>query len=168
MKTLLATSILVLAAACTINTAPVGDISPVYLPEQPTASPPAVKVPTAIMPAIEIDEEPNKARYYKGSGIGGDVAEYIFKNAKIVFAKSDYEHIEKAANAAISSRSTGDVVRWANRSTKREGHVKVTKALNKDGRYCRELETEILMNGGKIIVDNTVCKNKGGGWFLQD
>jgi surface antigen len=167
MKNMFVVGAIALLTACTVNYTPVkGDVpdynpqlpDPVYQPEVPKVSKPVVK----------IDKEVTKPRYHRGPGIGGEIAETFFNTARIVFERSDYEHIEQAANEAITVRSTGEAVEWQNAQSGRSGHVKVLKSLNKDGRYCRQFESEVVMNGGSVVMDNFACKDPRGNWFLLD
>lgn len=167
MKNMFALGAFAFVSACALNYAPMRGDVPSYPPNLIEAEN-RPEVPTVSKPVISIDQELNKPLDYKGAGIGGEVAESFLKTAKIAFEGSDYELIEKAANEAINARPVGEAVTWDNRQSGRSGHVKVLKSLNKDGRYCRQFESEVKMSGGSVVMDNFACKDKSDNWFLLD
>lgn len=169
MKIMYALAAVVLSSACTINNSPVRGDVPSYTPlPQPHYPVQTVETPKVTKPEIKIDSEVRRPNYRAGAGIGGMIAQEFFDSAKIVFERSDYEDIERAANTAINSRDVGKPVSWDNRRTGRSGQVNVIKSLNKDGRYCRQFENEVRMTGGSVIMDGFACKDPQSNWYLLD
>lgn len=173
MKTMLVAATVAVVSGCA-GSAPVmvgsNPGSPyVYdFPSNPVTRAPTqdIEVPKATNPVVVIDDGPSDPMYIKGEGVGGEVAHHFLTTSRIMFERSDYEKIEKAAHQAILLSPTGEAVDWSNASTGRSGYVKVLKSMNKLGKYCRQFESEIRMKGGAVVMDDTACQTSQGTWFL--
>lgn len=115
-----------------------------------------------------------------GATLGGFIADDRVKGAAIglvagallgrLFGQYMDEQDRQRASEALETTPTGQTTSWSNAQTGKEFALTPTsERFERDGRQCREFETQMVVNGQPRTVPGTACRRaEGESWDLVD
>ncbi|AYY97015.1 hypothetical protein EGY19_05835 [Burkholderia multivorans] len=84
------------------------------------------------------------------------------------FSKADAASLTKAVVHARDAGKDGETTTWQNSGGRTQIEAKLTPAtLDKDGKHCREVTTEIAAKGQTMTLKPVYCQTAAGKWQLQ-
>ncbi|AJY12963.1 hypothetical protein K6W16_17800 [Burkholderia dolosa] len=84
------------------------------------------------------------------------------------FSKADVASLTKAVAHARDEGKDGEPTTWQNTGRRTRIDAKLTPAtIDKDGKTCREITTEIAAKGQTMTLRPVYCKTAAGKWQLQ-
>lgn len=85
-----------------------------------------------------------------------------------VLDQRDKELAYREAQTTLERAPTGQTSTWRNPDSGNAGRFTPTRTYQRaDGRYCREFEQEILIDGEPHTSHGTACRRPDGTWEIQ-
>jgi surface antigen len=80
----------------------------------------------------------------------------------------DKTYHEETTQNALETQSVGQVSSWTNPDSGHEGSITPVKTYQQDdGKYCREFEQTVLVDGREERGTGTACRDEDGTWRMQ-
>ena len=73
----------------------------------------------------------------------------------------------KAQQKALESTPTGTPVAWTNPDTGHSGTITPVKTYQSGGTYCREFQSNVVIDGKPDKAWGTACRQPDGSWKVQ-
>src|SRR5262245_31630142 len=73
----------------------------------------------------------------------------------------------EAAQKAFESTPSGTTVPWNNPDSGHSGSVTPTRTYQSNGRYCREYQTTVTIDGKQEKGYGTACRQPDGSWKIE-
>jgi surface antigen len=99
-----------------------------------------------------------------GAVIGGALLGGFAGNA---LDQRDKRLAAEAQQRALESAPTGKPVAWTNPDTGHSGSVTPVRTFQSQGMYCREFQTDAIIDGKPDRAHGTACRQPDGSWRMQ-
>ena len=94
-----------------------------------------------------------------GAWFGGEIGKSLDKADQAFMKKNTQESLEHGKSGATSS--------WKNPDSGNSGSVTPTQTFQKaDGRYCRDFEQTVVVNGEEEAATGRACRESDGSWKI--
>jgi surface antigen len=94
-----------------------------------------------------------------GALLGGLAGNYLDQRDKQLAAQ--------AQQRALESAPTGQPVAWSNPDSGHQGTVTPVRTYQSEGSYCREFQSDVVINGKPEKAYGTACRQPDGSWKVQ-
>lgn len=99
-----------------------------------------------------------------GAVIGGALLGGFAGNA---LDQRDKRLAAEAQQRALESAPTGKPVAWTNPDNGHAGTVTPVRTYQSDGKYCREFQSNVTIDGKPDKAYGTACRQPDGSWKVQ-
>jgi surface antigen len=99
-----------------------------------------------------------------GAVIGGALLGGFAGNA---LDQRDKRLAAEAQQRALETAPTGKPVAWTNPDTGHSGTITPTKTYQANGAYCREFQSDVIIDGKPDKAWGTACRQPDGSWKVQ-
>lgn len=99
-----------------------------------------------------------------GAVIGGALLGGLAGN---MLDQRDKRLAAEAQQRALESTPTGTPVAWSNPDTGHSGTVTPVKTYQSGGTYCREFQSDVVIDGKPDKAWGTACRQPDGSWKVQ-
>ena len=99
-----------------------------------------------------------------GAVIGGALLGGLAGNA---LDQRDKRLAAEAQQKALESTPTGTPVAWTNPDTGHSGTITPVKTYQSGGTYCREFQSNVVIDGKPDKAWGTACRQPDGSWKVQ-
>ena len=99
-----------------------------------------------------------------GAVIGGALLGGFAGNA---LDQRDKRLAAEAQQRALETAPTGQPVTWNNPDTGHTGTITPTKTYQANGSYCREFQSDVVIDGKPDKAWGTACRQPDGSWKVQ-
>ncbi len=83
--------------------------------------------------------------------------------------RADKLYAERASQSALESNRSGQSSQWANPDSGHSGSVTPTRTYRSaSGRYCREYQQTVVIDGREQNSYGTACREADGSWRITD
>jgi surface antigen len=94
-----------------------------------------------------------------GALLGGLAGNYLDQRDKQLAAQ--------AQQRALESAPTGQPVAWSNPDSGHQGTVTPVRTYQSEDSYCREFQSDVVINGKPEKAYGTACRQPDGSWKVQ-
>ena len=94
-----------------------------------------------------------------GALLGGLAGNYLDQRDKQLAAQ--------AQQRALESAPTGQPVAWSNPDSGHQGTVTPVRTYQSGGSYCREFQSDVVIDGKPEKAYGTACRQPDGSWKVQ-
>ena len=94
-----------------------------------------------------------------GALLGGAAGNYLDQRDKQLAAQAQQQALENAP--------TGAPVAWNNPDTRHQGTVTAVRTYESGGTYCREFQSDVVIDGKNERAYGTACRQPDGSWKVQ-
>ena len=103
------------------------------------------------------------------TGVGVLLGAIVGNEIGISMDKVDRTYATKAAQSSFEHSKNGNPTTWNNPDTGNYGSTTPVKTYQvASGRYCREFQTEVTVNGKTERAYGTACRRVDGSWELMN
>lgn len=99
-----------------------------------------------------------------GAVIGGALLGGLAGN---MLDQRDKRMAAEAQQRALESAPTGTPVAWNNPDSGHSGSITPTKTYQSGGTYCREFQSDVIIDGKPDKAWGTACRQPDGSWKVQ-
>ena len=99
-----------------------------------------------------------------GAVIGGALLGGLAGN---MLDQRDKRLAAEAQQKALESTPTGTPVAWSNPDTGHSGTITPVKTYQSGGTYCREFQSDVIIDGKPDKAWGTACRQPDGSWKVQ-
>src|SRR5206468_7417746 len=99
-----------------------------------------------------------------GAVIGGALLGGLVGN---MLDERDKRLAAEAQQKALETAPTGKPVAWTNPDTGHTGTITPTKTYQANGSYCREFQSNVVIDGKPDKAWGTACRQPDGSWKVQ-
>jgi surface antigen len=99
-----------------------------------------------------------------GAVIGGALLGGLAGN---MLDQRDKRMAAEAQQRALESAPTGTPVAWNNPDSGHSGTITPTKTYQSGGTYCREFQSDVIIDGKADKAWGTACRQPDGSWKVQ-
>ena len=117
---------------------------------------------------------------FLGSQIGGGTTQLALTGAGVLVGGlvgnqvgkaltcEDQQQVQNTTQQTLETQPSGTSIAWNNPDSGNSGTVTPTETYQQaDGRYCREFQQTINVNGKTETGFGTACRNADGSWEIQ-
>ncbi len=108
------------------------------------------------------------SQFFHGGGAVAGVIGATLLGGFLGYKVGQYMDRQDQANmrSAIATTPVGDQATWTNPKTNVTYQVKPVRNYNSDGRYCREYQTKVQINGKWQSAYGKACRQPDGSWKI--
>jgi surface antigen len=99
------------------------------------------------------------------TGVGTLIGAFIGNEVGRSLDRADRIYAARTADLALERYPDGAYARWENPNNGHSGYVVPTRTYETaPGRYCREYQTSVVINGRTETAYGTACRQPDGSW----